>query len=455
MTEYRIVEKKLIPLLQELIRNKCVNDGSPDSGQEIRSAVTLKNFFSGYGLDVQIMESHPGRANVLLRIPGKDPKAPSLMYMGHLDVVPANNEQWSCDPFSADLRGGFVWGRGAVDMLNMTAAQAVAIADLFSKKKRLEGDIIYLATADEEASGRLGARWLVEKHWDKVRTDYLVTELGGFFIHNKKGLGITISCGEKGIVWAQLKTKGTAGHGSLPYQADNAAIKVACAVERLSRYEPQIRFCREYLEMVKALGEDKTEIKCLTRKHSLKKTLQKLYLKAPGLAKFIHAASQMTISPNVIRAGYKTNIIPDSGSVELDIRLLPGQTVEDAVKEIEKLLGPLTEHFKIEITEYFPANVSALSTPLFEATKEIVSPVYPTAYYAPLFIGSVTDGRYWRSKGTVVYGFSLFDEEFSINDYTAMLHGKDEKISVKSLELSYNYFYKLPEVFFLKARDLE
>ena len=452
MKEYRILEKKLIPLLQELIRNKCVNDGTEDSGQEIRSARTLKNFFSGYGIDTEILESRPGRASLLLRVRGRDPGAPSLMYMGHLDVVPANNEQWSCDPFSADVRGGFVWGRGAIDMLNITASQAVAVAELVHKKDRFQGDLVYLATADEEASGRLGARWLVENHWNKVKADYLVTELGGFFVRNKKGLGITISCGEKGIVWARLKTKGTAGHGSLPYLADNAAIKAARAVERLSRYEPQTRFCNEYLEMARALGEDKKEVRRLSRKSTLKKTLQKMYRKTPGLAKFFHAASQMTISPNVIRSGYKTNIIPDSGYVELDIRLLPGQTVEDALKEIERMLGPLKDDFKIEITEYFPANVSPLSTPLLAATKEIVSPVYPTAYYAPLFSGSVTDGRFWRSKGTVVYGFSLFDEEFTVDDYSAMLHGKDEKVSIKSLELAYNYFYKLPEVFFAKAR---
>lgn len=452
MAGYRTVEKKLIPLLQELIRNKCVNDGTLDSGQEIRSAETLKRFFSKHGIKAKILESHPGRSNLLVRIPGKDPKAPSLMYMGHLDVVPANSEQWSCDPFSGDIRGGYIWGRGAVDMLNITASQAVAVAELVNKKERFPGDLIYLAVADEEASGRLGARWLVEKHWDKVKADYMITELGGFFIHNKKGLGITISYGEKGIVWARLKTKGTAGHGSLPFNSDNAAVKVGRAVERIARYTPKHTLGEEYLNMIKVIGEDKKQVKSLSRLSELIKVFQKIYQKAPGLAKFLHAASCMTMSPNLVKAGNKTNIIPDSGIIELDIRLLPGQVVEDVVKEIEKLLGPLNEYFTIEITEYFPANVSPLDTPLFEATKEIVSPVYPTAYYVPLFIGSVTDGRYWRSKGTVVYGFSLFDEEFSIDDYTAMFHGKDEKISIKSLELAYNYFHKLPEVFFAKVR---
>jgi acetylornithine deacetylase/succinyl-diaminopimelate desuccinylase-like protein len=429
MTGYRTVEKKVIPLLQELIRNKCVNNGTPDSGQEIRSAETLKKFFFKHGIKSKILESHPGRSNLLVRIPGNDPKAPSLMYMGHLDVVPANNEEWSCDPFSGDKRGGYIWGRGAVDMLNITASQAVAVAELVNKKDRFPGDFIYLAVADEEASGRMGARWLTEKHWDKVKTDYMITELGGFFIHNKKGLGITITCGEKGIVWARLKTKGTAGHGSLPFHSDNAAVKTGRAVERIARYKPRHILCKEYLTMVKALGEDKRQARSLSKRSELAKVFRKIYLKAPGLAKFLHAASCMTISPNLVKAGNKTNIIPDSGVIELDIRLLPGQNVED-----------------------FPANVSPLDTPLFEATRAVVSPVYPTAYYVPLFIGSVTDGRFWRKKGTVVYGFSLFDEEFSINDYADMFHGIDEKISIKSLELTYNYFYKLPEVFFAKAR---
>ncbi|MEJ2663048.1 MAG: M20/M25/M40 family metallo-hydrolase [Spirochaetia bacterium] len=452
--EYPVVGKKLVPLLRELIRNKCVNDGTPDSGWEIRSAETLKKFFSSYGIKTTILQSRKGRANLLLRIPGTDPKAPSLAYMGHLDVVPANREQWSCDPFSGDLRGGFVWGRGAVDMLNITASQAVAAAELIKKNGRFAGDFIYLAVADEEASGRLGARWLVEKYWDKVKADYMITELGGFFIHNKKGSGITVSRGEKGIVWARLKTKGTAGHGSLPYHADNAAIKIAEAVGRIARYKPGVQFCNEYVEMVRALAENTRHFRRLTKKGALQKTLQAEYNRAPGLARFLHAASRMTISPNIIKSGTKTNVIPDSGMIELDIRILPGQTVEDVIKELEHLLGPLKEYFSIEITEYFPANVSSTDTPLFQATKEIVSPVYPTAYYVPMFIGSVTDGRFWRNKGTVVYGFSLFDEEFSIDDYAGMFHGKDERVSLKSLELAYNYFYKLPEVFFLKTRNL-
>jgi acetylornithine deacetylase/succinyl-diaminopimelate desuccinylase-like protein len=453
MSEYQVIEKKLVPLLQSLIRNKCVNDGTPGSGHERRSAETLKNFFHEYGMKVEILESQKGRASLVLRIPGSDAKAPSLAFMGHLDVVPANREQWSCDPFSGDLRGGYVWGRGAVDMLNMTAAQAVAVAELVRKKDRFAGDLVYLAVADEEASGRLGARWLVEKHWDKVKADFMITELGGFFIRNKKGLGITVSCGEKGIVWARLSTKGTAGHGSLPFHADNAAVKVGRAVERLARYEPRVRFSAEYLEMVNALAETKRQARGLSKAGTLGKALQALYAESPGLAKFLHAAGRMTLSPNILKAGNKTNVIPDTGMIELDIRILPGQTVEDVITELKKVLGPLDEYFTIEITEYFPANVSSIATPLWEATKEIVSPVYPTAYYIPFFIGSVTDGRFWRSRGTTVYGFSLFDEGFSIDDYAAMFHGKDERVSLKSLELSYNYFYKLPEVFFSKTRN--
>ena len=192
MANSGIVDTTLVPLLQELIRNQCVNDGTPASGQEIRSARTLEAFFQRYGIECEIMESAPGRANLIARIPGTEPSAPSLAYMNHLDVVPANEENWTSSPFGGDVRGGYVWGRGALDMLGTTVTQAAAFAELVKHQGRLPGDFLFLAVADEEASGRLGARWLVENHWDKIRADYMVTELGGFFSTGESGeSGIT------------------------------------------------------------------------------------------------------------------------------------------------------------------------------------------------------------------------------------------------------------------------
>lgn len=451
MKKTNIINKKLLPLIQELIKNKCVNTGDPDSGQEIKSANTLKDFFSVYGIDSTILESHPGRANLLVRVPGNNPKAPSLMFMSHLDVVPACADYWSYDPFAGDISGDFIRGRGAADMLNITASSALAFAELIKKQDSFPGDLIFLALADEEASGRLGARWLVEKHWDKVETDYMITELGGFFVKTKQGTAIAITVGEKGVAWTRLKIKGETGHGSMPYHVDNAAVKIAKVVNKLAKHKPKMIICKEYKEMLDHLGLSNTKIKLLSNKKTRNKYLQKINKKSPGMAKALHAGSQMTINPTIINAGSKTNVIPDSGEIELDIRILPQHSVEDVIMEIKKALGSLFNSCNIEIMEYFPANFSPQKTPLFDATREIIGSIYPFADYIPFFMPGVTDARYWRKRGTIAYGFTLLDEKMTISEYTKMIHGIDEKISIKSLELSYNFFHRLPQVFFEKV----
>ena len=445
------MKKHYILLLKELIQNRCVNDGTPESGDEIKSVHTLKKFFDSYNIKSEILQSSENRGNFLIRIPGTDPHAPSLMYMNHLDVVPAGGDDWSCDPFSADERGGYILGRGTLDMLNITASSACAFADCIKTHTQFPGDFIYLSVADEEASGRLGARWLVENYWDKVKTNYMVTEGGGFFLHNKQKSGITISTGEKGLAWTKLTTNGISGHGSMPFMAKNAAIKLARGVARIHLHPQKAVITKEFREMVKKLGLSFLSRKMLQYAGSLDHGLKQLYRISPGLARHLHAISRITISPNLIQAGNKVNIIPDKGEADLDIRILPGQTVEDVMQLIKAALGPMSKDFTIEVVDFFPSNISPVNTPLFDATNEILKSIYPGISCIPTLFSGVTDARFWRMRGSIVYGFALFDENMTLDEYARMLHGKDERVSVKSLELSYNYFRTLPEVFFRKA----
>jgi acetylornithine deacetylase/succinyl-diaminopimelate desuccinylase-like protein len=445
------VEKHYIALLKELIQNRCVNDGSPDSGHEIRSARTLKKFFDSYHIKSEILKAREERGNLLVRIPGTDPQAPSLMYMCHMDVVPADDDDWSCDPFSGDQRGGYIWGRGTLDMLNITACSACAFADAVDNYKQFPGDFIFLAVADEEASGRLGARWLVENHWEKVKANYVISEGGGFFVHGKKTSGITITTGEKGLAWTRLSTNGISGHGSLPYKTENAAIKLAQGVVKIKNYPHRIIFTDEYKQMVKKLPTGKIMKSLLLNPLTLKKALEIVYRISPGLARHLHAISRMTVSPNMVQAGTKINIIPDRGEIDLDIRILPGQTVEDVIGEIKSALGKYSDDFNVEVVDFFPSNISLVETPLFDATMEILRSIYPGITHIPSLFSGVTDARFWRMRGAVAYGFALFDENMTLNEYARRIHGKDERISVKSLELTYNYFLNLPGVFYRKA----
>src|ERR1700712_3243422 len=192
-------------LLQTLIRNQCVNDGTPDSGGEVRNAELLEDYLEGNGVGIETYESHPGRTSMVARIEGSDPKAPTLCLMGHTDVVPVNPSGWSQDPFGGELIDGEVWGRGAIDMLNMTASMAVAFRELASSGWTPRGTLIYFGVADEEAGGSWGAEWMCDNHWDAIKSDFVLTELGGWSIVGNDGVRrVTGNTGEKGIAWRKL-----------------------------------------------------------------------------------------------------------------------------------------------------------------------------------------------------------------------------------------------------------
>src|SRR5262252_4327158 len=192
-----------VELLQQLIRNQCVNDGSIGSGQEVRTTDVLYSYLEGSGLDLEVYEPDgaPGRASLVARIDGSDPTAPTLCLMGHTDVVPVNANTWTRDPFGGELVNGEVWGRGALDMLNITASQAVVLKALAQRGWRPRGTLVYLACADEEAGGTLGAGHVCDEHWDALRADYLLTENGGTVSRRRDGdgLNVTVHVGEKGV----------------------------------------------------------------------------------------------------------------------------------------------------------------------------------------------------------------------------------------------------------------
>ena len=220
-------------LLQQLIRNECVNDGTPDSGEETRNADLLAGYLEGVGLDVERFTPREGRDSIVARIEGTDPDAPSLCLMGHTDVVPVNPAGWDHDPFAGEVIDGEVWGRGALDMLNLTSSMAVVVRRLAAEGFRPKGDLVYFGVGDEEAGGVYGAEWIAEHHWEAIAADYVLTELGGWSTVDAAGTRtVTVNVGEKGLAWRRLRIGGTPGHGSMPYGADNALVTAAEVVTR-------------------------------------------------------------------------------------------------------------------------------------------------------------------------------------------------------------------------------
>jgi acetylornithine deacetylase/succinyl-diaminopimelate desuccinylase-like protein len=424
-----------VELLQQLIRNACVNDGTPGSGHERRSADTVRAVLEGPGLELEEYEPTAQRTSVTARIAGSDPGAPSLMLMGHLDVVPANGDDWRHDPFGGELVDGEVWGRGAIDMLNLTATMAVAVRHLADDGFRPRGDLVFLGVADEEALGTHGAGWLTEHAPDDIRTDYLITEAGGFPLAGADGgLRLPVVTGEKGTFWCTLSVRGTPGHGSQPLRTDNALVKAAEVVRRIAEHEVPAEIHEAWRRFVEGLGLPAELGEPLLDPEAIGPFVKDLPML--GLARQAHACTHMTMAPTVLRAGTKVNVIPDRAELQVDIRSLPGWERPDVEAMITDALGDLAGD--VDITWHYndPASSSPLDTPLWDVLEQVAQRSYPGARCIPFFTAGATDARFFRRLGTVAYGFGLFSERLSFEDYATMFHGIDERVDVESLALS-------------------
>jgi acetylornithine deacetylase/succinyl-diaminopimelate desuccinylase-like protein len=246
-----VVSHDSVDLLQTLIRNQCVNDGTPGSGFEARSVESLADYL---GVRGEVFEPMPGRQSVVYRVPGFDPEAPSLALVPHLDVVIVERDGWSVDPFAAEIIDGFVYGRGAVDMLNVAAAMTVAVRPYLTGEKKPRGDLLFCAVADEENGGRLGAMPLVNDRWDLVRADYLLTEVAYPGISADGQRAVPVSVGEKGAYWSILETTGSPGHGSLPYATDNALEKLVSALVGVIETPVPAEITEGWVSFVENLG---------------------------------------------------------------------------------------------------------------------------------------------------------------------------------------------------------
>jgi acetylornithine deacetylase/succinyl-diaminopimelate desuccinylase-like protein len=416
-------------LLVALIRNACVNDGTPDSGGERRSVDTLHAYLGEPGT---VFEPHPGRASVLYRIPGARPGSPSLMLMGHLDVVPAPEEGWTVDPFAAERSDGFIWGRGAVDMLDQTAAMAAVVKrHLDGRAPRLAGDLLFLAVADEEAAGHLGARWLVEHHPAEVACDYLVTEIAAPRLPWSGGTPVTVA--EKGPQWRRLRTTGVSGHGSQPYGTRNALAPLARAVARLGENPPPAQITEEWRRFVAAWMPDPTLADALVDASRIDGAIEDVARSDPGLARWIHACTHMTLSVNTLHAGAKANVVPSAAHAEVDIRTLPGQGEQAVSEHITGVLGPdLDQIVAVEAMETQEAGGSVPSGPLWEAIADGLA-AFGAGPAVPMPIPVATDARFFRPLGTVCYGFGLLDDRIGFGDFLTMFHGPDERVGEASL----------------------
>lgn len=427
-----------VELLQTLIRNECVNDGTAQSGNEIRSVDVLQSFLEGAGIAMQRYEPTPGRSSLVARIEGSDPAAPSVCLMGHTDVVPVDPQGWSRDPFGGELVDGEVWGRGAVDMLNLTASMAVAVRDLARRGFRPKGDLIYFAVADEESGSKHGAQWVADHAADAIRCDYVLTESGGIHTGSPDAPFVGVNVGEKGVAWRKLRVRGTPGHGSAPFRSDNALVKAAAVIQRLAAYRPAPRFHDLWRHEVESMGLDEETTRMLLDPAHVDDTLAAM--PHAGLARHLHACSHTTFSCNVIEGRMKTNTIPSAIDIGVDIRTLPGEDADDVEAHLVEALGSLAGEVEVEIIINDPASISRIDNPMWDALQRSVNRPFPAARLSPQLVVGFTDARILRRMGSVAYGAGLFSPDVEAGEFASRFHGNDERIDVESLRLTTQFW---------------
>ena len=442
------VEPEVTNLLSDLIR---INTTNPP-GNETEAAKYLTETLEKEGLKCEILESAPGRGNVITRIRGTGEK-PSLLLLSHLDVVPANPKEWSVNPFGGVVKDGFVWGRGAIDMKSMTAMEVMVMKLLKRNNVQLKGDVILVAVADEEKGGRAGAGWLVRNHLEKVRADYVINEGGGLAIPINGKNVYTIQTAEKGIVWFKIKAKGRPGHGSVPTAADNAILRMNKVIEKIGNHRSKITLTPAVKQFLKEVAKEnklaQQALSVLLQNPAMAdQILDMLAQRDRTMAEEIRATLRMTIAPTIVHGGVKENIIPSECEAVFDCRILPGQKPADALNEIKGLLKDVDmEKLEFEVIESSEPSESPVDTPLYGQIVNTIREFEPDCGVAPILLTGGTDSRYFRGVGSVCYGFQPMRADLPYGEMLRMVHGIDERISIKNLVFGTSVLYDIVERF--------
>lgn len=427
---------EVVELLTTMIRNGCVNTGDVASGHEVRTADTLAAHL-GDVLDTAVVDAAPGRRSLVARLRGTEPGAPSLGLVCHTDVVPATDADWSRDPFGGEVDQGVVWGRGAIDMLDTTATMAVALrrAGLAARRGiRPRGDVVFVAAADEEGHADHGARHLLAHHRDEVMADRIVTEGGGWPLTAGPVPALSWAVAEKGSAWLRLDVHGRAGHAAMPHGADNALVTAAEVVRRLAEHRVAPTITAEWEAWVAAMGFDAGLTAGLLDPGTVLATAEAT--DDPALAAHAHACTHLTVTPTGARGGVVINAIPDLVEIDVDARILPGQTCARVETEIARALGPLTDRVDLVWRHRLETTTSPVASPLRDTVAGIADALVPGTRLVPGMITASTDADYFRRAGAEVYGFSMHSGYATPEQFRRMFHGPDERVDLRSLELS-------------------
>jgi acetylornithine deacetylase/succinyl-diaminopimelate desuccinylase-like protein len=415
---------EVVEICRDLIRIDTTNTGDlATCAGERGAAEYVAGLLDEVGLVPEIRESAPGRASVVARFEGTDPSRSALLVHGHLDVVPAEPSEWSVHPFSGEIRDGYLWGRGAIDMKDFDAMVLAVVRDWRRRGVRPPRDLVLAFTADEEAGSDYGARYLVRQHRELLDgCTEAIGEVGGYSYTVSPDLRLyLIQTAEKGIDWLRLTARGRPGHGSLAHD-DNAVTALCEAVARLGRH----RFPIELTPTVRAFLEELSELLGIELDP---RNPEAVAAKLGPIAAFIGATLRNTANPTRLAAGYKENVIPSSATATVDCRSLPGRA-DEFLAEIRSVIGPDIE---VSFVQHQPALETTFDGPLVDAMAAALRAEDAGARPIPYMLSGGTDAKAWSELGIRCFGFAPLRLPPDLN-FAALFHGIDERVPVEGLQ---------------------
>lgn len=394
-------ERETIDQLRALIR---LNTANPPGNERI-AADYLAAELGGAGIEPAIVEAAPDRANLIARIAGSDPALAPLMLSSHTDVVPVEAARWSRDPFGGEVADGCVWGRGSIDMKSKCAMDLGIALALRRAGVTPRRGLIVAAVADEEAGSELGARWLVERHPELVRAGFVLNETGGFTLFLGERRFYPIQVAEKGFVTVKMTITAAPGHGSMP-RADTAIAWMAEIIGRLTRNPMRRRL---------------TPL--------MRRTLAELGISPDHAPPLFRPMLSNTVTPTIVRAGYKDNVIPGEAWAILDGRTLPGEDERGFMAELREIVGPEPS---LEVLKSAPPAEASADTELFSLIRRRTEAADPGARVIPWMLPGATDSKFYAQLGAVCYGFAPVRLEARM-PFGALYHGNDERMPIDGM----------------------
>lgn len=414
-----------VRLLSEYLRVDTTNP----PGNEIRGAEFFKRIFEREGIEAQIFESAPGRGNVYARLKGDGSKK-ALLLLNHMDVVPVDRRYWTVDPFGGEIKDGFIWGRGAIDMKSTAILELMAMLTLKRTGAPLKSDIVFLGTADEEAGGAMGAGYMTREHFDLIAdAGVVLNEFGTIAVSDEGKLRFYgASAAEKTPFWLKLTARGTAGHGSAP-RPDSAVVRLIAALNRVAQFQTEL----QVVPVIQQFYADTAELEAAPENRERYKDLRSALKDPTFAAEFIkersrNASVRNTISITMLEGSNKVNVIPAEASAQLDIRLLPSQDPAQFLQRLRTVIGD--DAIQIDTVLSFPPSASPTSGEFFSALRKIAQRFDPGAKVTSPMLNGFTDCHFFREKGIPCYGFATL--RTTTKDLIGV-HGNDERVGVENV----------------------